>query len=196
MLFPLYAHERSPHGLFKLAANTAVEGGMVGFLHDDGAHIPEVKLYPNVPTALGLVGLIDDSSSAVRGVGVDGIGVSIATGVTPETGRPTGPATHLASGKCTLWLDPGTFVTDVWDNTHPNSSLGIDLSGTPVGTALSVNPLIPGMLQTDVVGIQVATFIRRLVGGQDHVSDFDSFFIPRVQPLPAGRIFMVFRFKS
>ena len=194
MLFPLYAHERSPLGLFKLAASTAVEGGMVGFLHDDGAHIPEVMLHDGSANLLS--GLIDDSSSAKYGVGVDGIGVTLSTGATALTGTPTGPATHLASGKCTLWVDAGTFVTDVWDNTHPNSSLGIDLSGTPVGTALSVNPAVRGMLQTDVAGIQVATFIRRLVGGQDHVSDFDSFFIPRVQPLPAGRIFMVFRFKS
>lgn len=195
MLFPLYAHERSPHGLFKLGAGVAVEGGMVGFIHDDGAHIPEVLLYPNVPAVTQLVGLIDDSSSAVRGVGVDGIGVSIAPGVTPETGSPTGPATHLASGKVTLWLDPGTFVTDVWDTT--DVTLGTDLSTTAVGTQLSVDPAgTAGLLQSDVVGVRLGTFIRRLVGGQDHVSDFDSFFIPRVQPLPAGRIFMVFRFKS
>jgi len=196
MLFPLYAHERSPHGLFKLAASTAVEGGMVGFLHDDGARIPEVKLYDG--SVDKLFGLIDDSSSAVRGVGVDGIGVSIAPGVTPETGHPTGPATHLASGKCTLWLDPGTFVTDVWDTT--DVLLGTDLSNPAltVGTRLSVDVGgVAGLLQADIVpGVQVGTYIRKLVGGQDHVSDFDSFFIPRVQPLPAGRIFMVFRFKS
>ena len=196
MLFPLYAHERSPHGLFKLGAGVAVEGGMVGFLDDTVAHIPEVKPYPNiVPTNLALVGLIDDSTTARYGVGVDGIGVSIATGVTPETGHPTGPATHLASGKCTLWLDPGTFVTDVWDTT--DVGLGADLAGASVGWQLGVDPVgTAGLLQTDAPCVALATFVRRLVGGQAHVSDFDSFFIPRVQPLPAGRIFMVFRFKS
>jgi hypothetical protein len=172
---------------------------MVGFLADTVAllplHIPEVRLYPNVPTDTDLVGLIDESTSAAQGRMVDGIGVSIATGVTPETGRPTGPPTTLASGKCTLWLDQGTFVTDVWD--VADNTLGADLSTTAVGTPLSVDPAgTAGLLQADVAGIKLGTFIRRFVGGLAHVNDFDSFFIPRVQPLPAGRIFMVFRFKS
>jgi hypothetical protein len=194
MLFPLYAHERSPLGLFKLAASTAVEGGMVGFLHDGALHVPEVRLYPDVaPATLGLVGLIDDSSSAKYGVGVDGIGVTLSTGATALTGTPTGPATHLASGKCTLWLDAGTFVTDTWDTT--DVVLGTTLATTPVGALLSVDVGgTAGLLQSDVAGIRLGTFVRKLVGGQDQ--DFDSFFIPRVQPLPAGRILMVFRFKS
>ena len=204
MLYPLQAHERSPCGLFKLYRDVnlvepTVEGGMVGVIVDDfppdPSHIPVVTLYPNVPAVTQLVGLIDDSSSAAQGRMVDGIGVSIAPGVTPETGRPTGPATHLASGKCTLWLDPGTFVTDVWDTT--DATLGTTLATTAVGTQLSVDPAgTAGLLQADVVGVRLGTFIRRFVGGQGPVSDFDSFFIPRVQPLPAGRIFMVFRFKS
>jgi len=195
MLFPLYAHERSPHGLFVLHSGVTVEGGMVGYLHDTASHVPDVRLYPNTPADTKLVGLIDDSSSAAQGRGVDGIGVSIATGVTPETGRPTGPATHLASNKCTLWLDQGTFVTDVWDTT--DATLGADLSTVTVGTLLSVDPGgTAGLLQADVAGVFLGSFIRRLQGGLAPVDDFDSFFIPRVQPLPAGRIFMVFRFKS
>jgi len=195
MLFPLYAHERSPHGLWKLAARTSVEGGMVGELVDTVDHLGEIQLYAGVHVHMNLVGLIDESSSAVHGRGVTGIGVPLAIGVTPETGMPTGPATHLASGKITMWLDPGTFVTDVWDTT--DSILGADLATTPVGTKLSVDPAgTPGLLQADVNGLNCGSFVRKLVGGLGPVNDFDSYFIPRVQPLPEGRVFMVLRFKD
>jgi len=195
MLFPLYAHERSPHGLFPLKHGVSVEGGMVGWVVDDGANLPEVDLYDDSSAQLQLVGLIDESTSAVHGRGVTGIGVPIAIGVTPETGTPSGPATHLASGKCTLWLDPGTFVTDVWDTT--DSVLGAALVGVTVGTLLKIDGGgTDGLLQVDAGANEVGRFVRRLVGGQAPVDDFDSFFIPRVQPLPAGRVFMVLRFKS
>lgn len=195
MLYPLYAHERSPHGIFPLASGVSVEGGMVGWVVDDGSNLPQVELYDDSSAQLQLVGLIDESTSAVHGRGVTGIGVPIAPGVTPETGTPSGPATHLASGKCTLWLDPGTFVTDVWDTT--DSVLGSDLSGVTVGTLLKVDGGgTDGLLQVDAGANELGRFVRRFVGGQDPVDDFDSYFIPRVQPLPEGRVHMVLRFKS
>jgi hypothetical protein len=144
---------------------------------------------------LSLVGLLDDSTTAVQGRGVTGLGVPIAPGITPETGTPSGPPTHLASRKVTLWLDSGTFVTDVWDTA--DGTLGADLSTVVVGTDLSVDPGgTAGLLQSDAAGTDLGNFIRRFVGGLAPVDDFDSYFIPRVQPLPEGRVFMVFRFQK
>ena len=196
-LFPIHAHERSPFGLVGLADGVSVEGGMVGHIVDSGAPVGlgEVVLFDDSLSDLHLVGLIDDSTSAVQGRGVTGIGVTIAPGVTPETGSPTGPPTHLASRKVTLWLDQGVFVTDVWDTT--DSVLGADLAGVAVGTLLSVDGGgTDGLLQVDAGANELARFVRRFVGGQDAVDDFDSWFMPRVQPLPEGRVFMALRFKS
>lgn len=92
-------------------------------------------------------------------------------------------------------MDPGTFVTDIWDTT--DRTLGTTLVNVTVGQALSVDPIgTEGLLQADVDGILLARFVRRLVGGMEAADDFDSYFLPRVQPLPAGRIYMVLRFKS
>lgn len=200
VLFPLHAHERSPIGLFPLRASTTVEGGMVGFITEKaGAPVgePEVTLFTGgaSPDPLDLVGLIDDSTSAPSSRGVTGIGLPLAPGITELTGTGGGPATYLASRKVTLWMDAGMFVTDTWDTT--DSVLGTDLSTTTVGVNLSVDPAgTAGLLQVDVGDTRLGRFVRRLVGGLGPVDDFDSFFIPRVQPLPEGEVFMVFRFEK
>jgi len=135
--------------------------------------------------------LIDDSTTG-RGYGVTGHGTPIAPGITPDTGTPAGPATHLASRKCTLWTDSGFFVTDVW---RTSGGLGAALAATAVGTVLyagsGANTGLLDSAGTDALG----RFVRRFVGGLLPVDDFDSWFIPRVQPLPAGRVFLVLKFK-
>lgn len=203
-LFPLHAHERSPFGLVEAAAGVTYEGGMVGQITERAgapAGEPEVTLWDDSAADLSLVGLIDDSTTAVQGRGVTGIGVTVVPGVTPETGSPTGPATHLASRKVTLWLDSGVFVTDVWDTT--DVILGPALLGaggaTPVtvGTSLLVDAGgTAGLLQADAGTYELGQYLRSFTGGLDAVDDFDSYFLPRVQPLPEGRVFMVFRFQK
>lgn len=203
-LFPLHAHERSPFGLIESAAGVTYEGGMVGHITERAGAPPgepEVTLYDDSTADLHLVGLVDDSTTAVQGRGVTGLGVSIVPGVTPETGAPTGPATHLASRKVTLWLDAGVFVTDVWDTT--DTVLGPALLGAGGATPVTVGTLLlvdgggtAGLLQADAGANELGRYVRSFTGGLDAVDDFDSWFIPRVQPLPEGRVFMVFRFKS
>ena len=131
-LFPLQAYERNPVGLLPLKDATSIEGGMVGEIVNDGSGLPEVDSWADSGTGtyqLSLVGLIDDSTSG-RGYGAAVYGTPIAPGVTPETGTPAGPATHLASGKATIWTDSGFFVTDVFD---PALS---DLAGVAPGALL------------------------------------------------------------
>ncbi len=195
-LFPLHAHERSPVGLFPLSSGVAIEGGMVGRITEKAgapAGEPEVTLFDDSSANIQVVGLLDDSTSAPLSRGVTGIGLPLAPGITELTGTGGGPATHLASGKATIWLDPGMFVTDTWDTA--DGTLGSDLDGVVTGEPLYAGS--GGVLGLLVSGgtNELGAFIRRLVGGQDAVDDFDSFFIPRVQPLPEGKVFMVFRFK-
>lgn len=201
-LYPLHAHERSPLGVFPLEPGQAVEGGMVGELVDSGVvadtRLPEVDLFDDNAggecgygygcSQISLVGLIDESSTGLH-YGVTGVGTPLRAGVTELTGTPSGPATHFASGKCTLWTDPGLFATDIWDTT--DGTLGAACAG-----------VLPGQILYGVAGLLVTVgnnplgrFVRRFVGGLAPVDDFDSWFIPRVQPLPAGRIFMVLKFK-
>jgi len=195
-LFPLQAYERNPMGLIPLEPGQAVEGGMVGEIVASATPtLPEVDLFGDSGTGtyqLSLVGLIDDSTTG-RGYGVTGHGTPIAPGVTPDTGTPAGPPTHLASRKCTLWTDSGFFVTDVWDTT--DATLGAALAATAVGTVLySGTGANLGLLVTSGTD-ELGRFVRRFVGGLLPVDDFDSWFIPRVQPLPAGRVFLVLKFK-
>ncbi len=194
-LFPLHAHERSPHGMFNLDASTSVEGGMLGHVVDSATvGIPEVELFDDSSADLHLVGLLDDSTSAPGSRGVTGIGSALAPGITDITATGGGPPTHLASGKATIWLDPGSFVTDTWDTA--DGTLGSVLSGVSVGELLYAGSGgVLGLLVTGGTN-EVGQFIRRFVGGQDAVDDFDSFFMPRVQPLPEGTVFMVLRFKG
>ena len=190
-LYPLLAYERNPFGLVPLKSSVSVEGGMVGELVNDGAGLPEVDLWGDSGTGtyqLSLVGLVDDSTSG-RGYGAAVYGTPIAPGVTPETGTPAGPPTHLASGKVTLWTDSGFYVTDVFD-----SALG-DLSGVAPGTLLYSGTGASKGLLTTAGSDELGRFVRRFVGGIGSVDDFDSWFIPRVQPLPAGRVYMVLKFK-
>lgn len=195
-LFPLQAYERNPMGLIPLKPALAVEGGMVGEIQPSTvATLPEVDLFADSGSGtyqLSLVGLIDDSSTGT-GYGVSGVGTPIAPGITPDTGTPSGPATHLASRKCTLWTDSGFFVTDVWDTA--NVTLGAALATTPVGTQLYAGTAGTTGLLTATGSDVLGRFVRRFIGGQGPVDDFDSWFIPRVQPLPAGRTFLVLKFK-
>ena len=133
---------------------------------------------------------VDDSTTGA-GYGTTGVGTPIRPGVTELTGTPTGPATHFASNKATIWTDSGFYVTDVFD-----SSL-TDLSGLSVGDELfagtggSTGNLIDS--GTDVLGRFVRRFEALAAGAT--VDDFDSFFLPRVQPKLAGEVFMVLKFK-
>lgn len=193
VLFPLQAYERNPVGLLPLKASVAVEGGMVGqVVATATGFLPEVDLFSDLAGAmrtLSLVGLIDDSTSGHGyGAGQGYLGVPIAFNVTSETGVPVGPATHLASGKCTLWTDSGLYVTDTFD-----PAVGFLAAVTP-GTALCAGTGATAGLLTTGGGDILGAFVRRFVGGMA-VDARDSWFVPRVQPLPAGREFMVLKFK-
>lgn len=196
-LFPLHANERHPIGLFPLKSGEAIEGGQVGEVVNDGGtpELPEVEIFSDSTTGtkqLSLVGLLDDSSSGLGG-GAAVFGTPITAGVTESTGTPAGPATHFASGKATIWLDPGMYATDVFD-----SGLG-DLTGISPGEPLYASIAEPGLLvdlaNEATAKDELGRFIRRFEGGFDAVDDFDSFFLPRVQPKLDGTVFMVLKFK-
>lgn len=206
-LYPLHTRERGPLGVLDLEAGVSVEGGQVGWLTSTTTApltaLPQVSLfsdnagpYGGTPGTLQKVGLIDDSSTGA-GYGVTGHGTPLVPGVTESTGTPAGPATHYATGKVTFWMNEGLYATDVWDTSTAGLLLS-DLTGAHAipGTSLYVGAgaqlgNLTGTSGTDEVGC----FVRRFVGGLGPVDDFDSWFIPRVQPKLAGDVFMVFKFK-
>lgn len=196
-LYPLHANERHPVGVFPLEPGQAIEGGQVGEIVSDGGSpaLPEVDVFVDTTTGtkqLSLVGLLDDSTSG-QGGGAAVFGTPITAGVTESTGTPAGPATHFASGKATIWLDPGMYATDVYDSGMS------DLTSVAPGEPLYASIAEPGRL-VDVANEATAAdelgrFIRRFEGGIDAVDAFDSFFLPRVQPKLDGSVYMIFKFK-
>lgn len=199
-LYPLHAYERNPLGVIPLEAGQAVEGGQVGEVVNDGTGLPEVDLFGDSGTGtyqLSLVGLVDDSTTGLH-YGVTGHGTPLRPGVTELTGTPAGPATHFGSNKCTLWTDSGLFATDVWDTSVAGRLLS-DLSGAgaiPGETLYAATGAQLGNLSATAAGTDaLGRFVRSFTGGLTGVSAFDSWFLPRVQPLPAGRVFMVIKFK-
>ena len=198
MLLPvLDAEQRAPVGLFDLEHGIAVEGGMVGQITkskaaprppitDPDTH-PVVRLFNPIgadgygsDTNLGLVGLIDDSTT--------GAGYGTLFGSVQPFNRPAtlvGPGTTKGSGKCTLWLEGGLFITDRFAAT-------ID-ANTHVGTELrSIAGVLSDVNDSSVVVGQV---IKVVTGGLGSISDLFGVILPRVQPLPATTTLMLFKFK-
>jgi len=123
-LFPVSAKEREPIGLFKAASSFGtVEGGCVVKLaaSADGYDTVVSKIASgdsNASTALH--GLADEQVSHPGTM----LGRFLAPNASPVV---LGPASHLASGKVSVWLDSGWFLTDhyeaVTDATAPGSAL-------------------------------------------------------------------------
>lgn len=177
---------RAPIGICDTAsALTTFEGGMVGEIVEGDAYGTqcEVALYDDVDDTNGnnLVGLIDDSNTGSRNSGASN---SSLFGALPD-GTAIGPSSAFASGKITLWIDAGLYMTDEFDTTNVTSAI-------TVGTALVTGT--DGRLTTVGNGASGDVIVASAVAFSEAGGDptgAPGFLSPRVQPFPAGTDLLV-----
>ena len=198
MLLPVSTYERQAVGLFPLKSGLSVEGGYVGQVTAGVStqhNQPVVNLFNpgsadgyGSDTDLSLIGLIDDSTTGTKLSGNGNTGMIGKTLPSFETGTHVGPSSTFGSGKCTLWMDSGIFITDQFGT-------GVTVASA-VGTALYAGTT--GKLNTSVSGPQVGTVIKVFTGG---LASIDSAtrellgVLPRVQSLPTSTTLLLFKFK-
>jgi len=112
MLRPINAQTQAPLGIFNVDSTwqtAGFEGGYVGYLNDDGYGI-QVSLATATIAAQAagnVIGLVDDSTT--------GSAYSTLFGSLVQreaSASLIGPGTEKGSGKCTIWTQPGLYVTD------------------------------------------------------------------------------------
>lgn len=192
MLLPVSSYERQPLGLFPLMNGISVEGGLVGEIVAGvgrQAGTPVVTLYDDggadgygSATSTSLVGLIDDSTTGSKNSGFGNIG---QVGKLLD-GTHVGPSTTYGSGKATIWVEAGLFITD---------QFAADITSSIVtGTALYATSA--GKLTTVVGTNRIGTALKVYTGGLNNVAVQELLgVIPRVQPLPANTTLLLFKFK-
>lgn len=192
MLLPVSTYERQPIGLFPLMNGISVEGGLVGEIVAGvgrQAGLPVVTLYDDggadgygSASVTDLVGLIDDSTTGTKNSGNGNIG---QIGKLLD-GTQVGPSTTYGSGKATLWVDSGFFITDQFATTITTA--------TATGAALYATSA--GKLTTAVGTHRIGTVLKVFTGGLSDIALKELLgVIPRVQPLPANTTLMLFKFK-
>jgi hypothetical protein len=115
-LFPIHARERDALGMFKAHSTFGTaEGGSVVRLAAEATDPKVTKLAAAAPANTVLHGLLDEQ------VGKPG---TLLGSYLPQNSSPVvlGPATNLASGRASVWLDSGWFMTDHY-------SLAVDAYG-------------------------------------------------------------------
>ncbi len=178
---------RAPLGICdKASALTTFEGGMVGEIVEGDAYGTqcEVVLYDDVDDTDGnpLVGLIDDSSTGSRNSGASNSSLFGAL----VDGTAIGPSSTFASGKMTLWLDGGLYMTDEFAASVTNAiTVGTNLVTDATGRLATVGNGASG----DVVVAKVLAFTE--AGGDP--TGAPGFLAPRVQPFPANTDLLLVR---
>lgn len=195
MLLPVSTYERQPQGLYTLFPGDTIEGGYVGqIVASPSGNKPTVHIFnPSAADGYGsdsdlsLVGLIDDSSTGAKDSGTGNAGMfgKLVQHPFNTAGTQVGPASYFGSGKVTLWIDSGFYITDQFTGVT---------GSTPVGTALYASAT--GKLSTAVTGPIVARVIRFLAGGLSDITDVDLYgMLPRVQPKRADVSLLLLKFR-
>lgn len=204
-LFPVHANERDPLGLFK--AYSTFEGGEGGLL---------VRVRPEGTNSAGFgtqmeprIDYADASSSSFSTKGVYGLldeqttrpetlfGSYLAPNADPV---PLGPATHLGSGRVTMWHDVGYFLTDwfaleLTATTHEGEGYG-EVANYTAGDAMvatrvdSASGVRRGTLTDSATAatLSVATSTTRILFMQT-VDDTGDLLASRVTPAPRTGMF-------
>jgi hypothetical protein len=177
-LYPVHARERDVLGIFKRhsAFATGGDGGLVVRLRQDGANNTAVDAIATSGAAnTQLHGLLDEQ----------GVSTTYETSLgkyLPANASPVvlGPRTDLASGKMSVWLTDGWFLTD-------NYSVAVD--GYGHSTALtSGSPLFAkssgtvGQL-TDTAGLATRCYFMQMVASPADLLG------TRVTPIPTLGVF-------
>jgi len=202
MLLPVTTFERQAVGLFALDTSargftTDLEGGYVGqIIQGVGTQHNQPVLGRPVTgdsygsdTDLNLLGLMDDSSTGSK---YSGLGNSGVLGrLLPPTGAATalGYSSTVGSGKGTIWIDPGFFITDQITGVTVATVVGTALYATTTGKL----SLTAG---SGLNAVAIARVMQVFTGGLGNVAVKGLLgVLPRTQPLPAGTTLTLIKFK-
>jgi len=135
-LYPVHARERDALGLFKRASTFSAggEGGLVVRLAQDGTNNTAVtQIATGGPAAnTQLHGLLDEQGVATTFE--TSLGKFLPANTSPVV---LGPRTDLASGKMSVWLDSGWFLTDNYNLVLDGYNHSALASGTALSAATS-----------------------------------------------------------
>lgn len=219
-LFPINADERAPVGIWPIQANTAFQGGHVVQVVGQAADPTKAEIrkygdanlnfeagaetYGYGSALTSTIGLFDDSTTG-RGYGTL-FGHVIGLESTELSGGDfAGPATTKASGKGTIWLHPGLYLTDYYDQSRidqnteigtalfaSDATLGVTTWGSAVAAANATGILTTfgGITQGLPGDVKLATFLG-------FVDDELDLLASRVTPKPSSDFhkFILFAFK-
>ncbi len=174
-LLPIFAEERDALGIFKAHStdySNSSEGGLVVELAAEVAELKVSNYSGGGATDRAIHCLLDEQATSTKETQ---LGSFLPANQTPIV---LGPATHLASGKASVWLQSGHFMTD-------NYTMTVDAYGESgilaPGEAMFVNAGT-GQLQ-DTAGD--ACRIRFL----QMVNDASDLLATRVSPAPTTGLF-------
>lgn len=110
-LFPIHGGHREALGLFKAHSTdyASSEGGLIVELKADGTDLAVANVGAAAATDAMKFGLLDEQSETTKETM---LGKFLPANQTPVV---LGPATHLASGRVSCWLESGWFLTDKYD---------------------------------------------------------------------------------
>ena len=163
-LYPIFARERDAFGLLKAGTSLeTAEGGMIVTMVQDGYNLVVEKVGAVAATSK-MFGLLDEQIETTK--------ESMLGKFLPSSAMPIsmGPATYLFSGKASVWLESGMFLTDKYAHVTDLTTLGVTLHHT--GGVLDGT----GAKETRVVLMKV-------------VNDMNDLFATRVTPVPTTGMF-------
>lgn len=189
-LFPVHANERDATGLFRAHSGFAGgEGGLVVRVTSEtvaGEKRPVVAAVDSAATAASsaMHGLLDEQLSGVE---------TLLGSFLPANGAPValGPATHLSSGRVSVWQNSGYFLTDNFALELQDS----DAKNLSAGSALlcvreAGGALKPGTLcdaeSAAAASLDTATTRCSYIS---LVDDVDDLLAGRVSPAPQAGMF-------
>lgn len=129
-LYPIHAGHREALGLFKAHSTdyASSEGGLIVELKADSDDLAVANAGAAHATDAMKFGLLDEQSESTRETM---LGKFLPANTTPVV---LGPATHLASGRVSCWLESGWFLTDKYDITVDGYG---EVSGNAPGDAMT-----------------------------------------------------------
>ena len=171
-LYPIHARERDALGMFKAHStdySNISEGGLVVEMKADGNDLAIANHVSGAATDKGRFGLLDEQATTTKETM---LGKYLPTNQTPVI---LGPATHLASGRVSVWIESGWFLTDNYD-------LTIDA----YGEAASLSPGDPMLVTAGLLGDTGSASRIRFM---KMIDDQDDLLASRVSPAPRLGLF-------
>ena len=129
-LYPIHAGHREALGLFKAHSSdyASSEGGLIVELKADGNDLAVANAGAAHATDAKKFGLLDEQSESTKETM---LGKFIPANQDPVV---LGPATHLSSGRVSVFLESGWFLTDKYDITVDGYG---EVSGNAPGDAMT-----------------------------------------------------------